>query len=137
MSAENGLGLLPGIDIPKLRGMSTVRVKREAVLEKLHENREGHRAVFEEAIEGYHRAVIRALEESLSDAMAGRRYKPAIMLPEPQDHTRDYDRVIEMLSMSLDDEMELTDHEFAMYVQDDWGWKGDFVGTTRNYTNQR
>lgn len=117
----------------KLRGMQTVRVQRVSVLAKLRENREGHRAVFEEALDGYHKTVVEHLEEALANAKGGKKYTPSIYLPEPQDHTRDYDRVIALLDMSLDDELELSVGEFAQYVLDDWGWKGDFITTSSNY----
>jgi hypothetical protein len=41
----------------------------------------------------------------------------------PQDHTRDYDRMIKMLQMHQDDLFTLDDFQFAEYVMDDWGWK--------------
>lgn len=116
-----------------LRGMNTVRVKRTEVLEKLTVNRASHRTVFEQAIEGYHRAVVEHLENALADAKAGKQYSTSIYLPQPQDHTRDYDRAIAMLEMSLDDELELSSVEFAQFVLDDWGWKGDFISTSNNY----
>lgn len=124
-------------DEPYLRGMSTVRVHRVDVLARLEENREGHRATFEEALEGYHRAVVEHLEKALSDARAGKKFTPSIFLPEPQDHTKDYDRVIALLGMSLDAELELSAMEFSQYVLDDWGWKGDFIATSSNYTSSR
>jgi hypothetical protein len=121
----------------ELRGMSTVRVDRAKVLEKLVVNREGHRAVFEEALDGFHAAVIEHLDKALADAKKGKSYTTAIYLPEPQDHTRDYDRVIALLEMSLDEQLELSDREFAQFVLDDWGWKGDFIATATNYTQNR
>lgn len=124
-------------DEPMLRGMSTVRVKRVDVLDKLNDNRDGHRATFEEALTGYHAAVIEHLEAALADARAGKKFTPSIYLPEPQDHTRDYDRVIALLGMSLDEELELSAMEFSQYVLDDWGWKGDFIATSANYTGIR
>jgi hypothetical protein len=120
----------------KLRGLTTVRVKREDVIEKLRANREAHRDLFLRAIEGFHVAVVKRLEEALEEARQGKNYRLHWMMPEPQDHTREYDRCIAMLEMSLDDELEFTNSEFAMYVLDDWGWKPDFVGTSTAYLVQ-
>jgi len=103
-------------------------------LAKLIENRAQHREVFEEAVEGYHKEVVRQLEERLADAKDKRPISLRFNLPMPQDHTRDYDRAIGMLEMSLDDELVLTDQEFASYVQDNWGWMREFVGTSLSYT---
>lgn len=121
----------------ELRGLNSVRIRRAELLVKLEQNRDGHRAVFEAAIEGYHQAVITALENALEEAKAGKKYRADIWLPEPADHTADYDRAIAMLEMSLDEELELTAQEFAQYALDDWGWKRDFLATTSNYTERR
>lgn len=118
-----------------LRGLQSVRIRRKDLLEKLEYNRDGHRAVFEEAIEGYHQAVIKALQDALRDAKAGKKYRPEIFLPEPADHTSDYDRAIAMLKMSLDEELVLSNVEFAQYALDDWGWKRDFIATANTYTD--
>lgn len=119
----------------KLRGMQTVRVSKDSVLEKLKSNRDGHRAIFEEALDGYHKVVTEHLEQALADARANKQYTTYLALPEPQDHTRDYDRVIALVDMSLDKELELTLIEFSQYVLDDWGWKGDFIGTANIYNS--
>jgi hypothetical protein len=122
-----------GADVP-LRGVSTVRIRRDDLLRRIKANRDGHRAVFEQALEGYHKAVIEHLTEALKDAKAGKKYTPNVSLPEPRDHTPEYDRVISMLEMSLDTELELSYVEFGQFALDDWGWKGDFIGTASNYT---
>jgi hypothetical protein len=122
-------------DEPTLRGTSTVRVRRLDVIKKLQENRDGHRDLFEEALEGYHLAVVEHLTQALKDAKAGKKYTVNVHLPQPQDHTKDYDRTIAMLDMSLDEELELTSVEFAQFVLDDWGWKGDFIQTSAMYNN--
>lgn len=49
----------------------------------------------------------------------------------PEDHTDEYDQLLEMLAMSVDDEVELTAQEFAQYVRDDWSWKHQFTRTMR------
>lgn len=122
---------------PDLRGMNSVRVRRDAVLAKLRTNRDGHRAVFEEALEGFHKAVVEHLTKALKDAKAGKSFQWQAHLPQPEDHTKDYDRVIALLEMSLDNELELPATDFAQYVLDDWGWKGNFLATSSNYTNVR
>jgi hypothetical protein len=122
--------------VPDLRSLSTVRVSKATLLEKLKANRDKHRSVFEEAIEGYHKAVVEALEKALADAKAGKKYTPTVFLPEPEDHTDDYDRIIAMLEMSLDDELELPQREFSQYALDDWGWKHDFINTASAYNSR-
>lgn len=88
---------------------------------------------FEQAIEGYRAAVVKELDQMLEDAKAGRLIKRAIGLVEPQDHTGDYDRIITMLEMSVNDTIELTQQEFAQYVMDQWGWMQEFKTSASFY----
>jgi hypothetical protein len=46
----------------------------------------------------------------------------SIDLVQPRDHTSDYDRVIMMLEMSVDDTIVLDANEFDQYVRDVWAW---------------
>jgi hypothetical protein len=50
-------------------------------------------------------------------------------LQRPTSHIKEYDRVLDMLEASLDEEFELSDKEFSQYVRDEWSWKTDFITT--------
>lgn len=102
--------------------MDTVKVRKDDLLSKLEVNRGNHRTLFLEAQEGYRELVIAELDKSLRDARAGREIRTFIRMEAPQDHTGDYDTVIAMLGMSVDDTVELTAQEFRCYVQDQWQW---------------
>ena len=115
-------------------GQSTVHVKREELLTRIKENRAKHRDEFERAWDGYTKAVREWLEKSLDALKAGKKIDVAFRGPIPQDHTEDYDRVIDMLQMEIRDELEIDETQFAQYVRDDWGWKGQFVTTNSTYT---
>lgn len=121
---------------PKLRGLQQVRVSKKFLLEKLHENREAHRKTFEEALEGWHQEILKVLEAQIERVKADKRHNPQWNVPMPQDHTREYDKVIDLIEASLDDEFELAMIEFNCYVRDDWGWKADFLYTASNYINK-
>jgi hypothetical protein len=118
-------------------GMSGVTVKKDELLTEIKKNRDAHRDLFIEAQKGYRDDVIKELDAMLSDARAGKSIRRAVQLVEPQDHTKDYDRVIKMLEMCTEEKVFISDSEFAQYVQDDWGWKQQFVASTSNYTNRR
>ncbi|MBA2774756.1 MAG: hypothetical protein H0U36_12045, partial [Nocardioidaceae bacterium] len=45
----------------------------------------------------------------------------------------DYDRVLTMAEMSVEDVIELTADDFAMYVMDQWHWKQTCTETTGFY----
>ena len=114
--------------------MREVVIKREALLQKLHENRDRHRAVFLEATEGFRVKAIALLEQALSDAKAGRRVRASYRLQQPVDQTREYDRTILMLEMSVDDTVKLTSQEFEAYVMDRWAWKHQFLLANSAYS---
>lgn len=114
--------------------MQSVNLKRDILLGKIKSNREAHRAIFEEATIGYRKAVIAELDSMIADAKAGKRIRHSINLIEPMDQTKEYDRVISMLEMSIDESVELEQHEFAQYVLDDWHWKGQFMASNMHYT---
>ena len=115
--------------------MKTVKVNTKTLLEKVRKNRDEHRKVFEKAYTGFRVAVIKQLDEMTVAAKAGRRFPLHFSLIEPIDQTREYDRAIEMLDMSVDEVTELSQSEFAQLVMDDWSWKKQFTDSTAAYLN--
>lgn len=113
--------------------METVRVKKDQLLSKVRENRRAHRDLFLKAQEGYREKVIEELDIMLRDAREGKKIRRGISLPEPIDQTRDYDRVVAMLEMSVDEYIELNPTEFAQYVLDDWQWKANTMHINSSY----
>jgi hypothetical protein len=113
--------------------MREVNVKRTELLDKVKANREAHRGLFLKAQEGFKKAVLEALEKSLDDARSGKKFNNFWSLPEPIDQTSDYDRVIAMLEMSVDDIIVLTSQEFDCYVMDNWTWKQNVTVRNSSY----
>jgi hypothetical protein len=102
--------------------MKSVTVGTPALLERLKANREGHRALFLKAQDGYRAAVILALDKALRDAQHDVAYRTYIALVAPEDHTSDYDTVIAMLEMSVEPTITVEQREFQSYVLDKWDW---------------
>ena len=113
--------------------MRTVTVDRDRFIELVTQNRNSHRAVFELALEGYRNRLTAELERRVRDLRRGRHVDQYIGLPEPEDHTGDYDRILAMAEMSIEDTLQLGDDEFAMYVMDQWRWKQSFSDSTKAY----
>lgn len=118
-------------------GQSKVTVRKDELLASIRKNREGHRAEFEKAQLGYRAAIIAELDSMLDDARKGRRIRRSIELVEPQDHTKDYDRVIRMLEMSTATDIVITEQQFSQFVLDEWGWMNAFKGSTARYMGGR
>lgn len=114
--------------------MQEVTLKRDELLESLSDNRKGHRQAFLDAQEGWKAIILNELETRLADARAGRRYSAAFHFPEPEDHTKDYDRVIRMVEMSVDDHLTISEHDFAQFVMDDWEWKANWTASNSRYS---
>ena len=115
--------------------MNEVRIEKSELLEILKKNREAHRAIFEAALAGYRKKAIQLLDKALKDAKEGRKINTWIQLQEPVDQTKDYDRAIRMIGMSVDENIEIGETDFANYVLDDWQWKQQFLTTNAMYTS--
>lgn len=87
--------------------MNAIIVNKAELLGTIRSNRNNHRKIFLEAQESYREAVIKELDSMLGDAKAGRKIRRTITLIEPMDQTKDYDRAIRMLEMSVDVQIEL------------------------------
>ncbi len=114
--------------------MNAITVDKAALLTKLRENREKHRAIFLEAQEGYRIAAIAELDKMLAEAKAGKKIRRTVTLVEPMDQTSDYDRAISMLEMSVDDKITLEEHDFQSFVQDQWRWKKQWSTSNSLYS---
>ena len=116
--------------------METVSVKRDELLETVKKNRDNHRTVFKKAQAAYRKRMIQELDLMLADAKAGRHIRRAVLIPEPEDHTRDYDRIVRMLEMSVDNVLELSEYDFSRYAMDQWEWAGTFASNTLSYVQR-
>lgn len=116
--------------------MKDIRVSKRKLLSILKRNRLKHRDVFLRAQEKYRVAVIQELDSMLAEARAGKKIRRIVDLIQQQDHTPDYDRVIKMAEMSVDADIELDETDFAQYVQDNWEWKQQFIGSVVGYLGE-
>jgi hypothetical protein len=115
--------------------MENVRIDKSDLLKIIQENRAKHREVFEEAIEGYRKMAVAELERSIAAAKAGQQFARMLSLPEPVDQTKEYDRAIRMLSLSLDSAIVLDEQTFANLVMDEWHWTKHWTGSNSLYVN--
>jgi hypothetical protein len=111
-----------------------MRFDKSELKETVSKNRDLHRTIFEEAIEGYKKKVQVALEEHIDRIKNGEIIRVHIYYDEPVDHTRDYDRLLKMLDMTVETHIELTENQFESYILDDWKWKRQFIATNSAYS---
>lgn len=113
--------------------MQEIKVRVEKLKDIIEANRTKHREVFLAAQEKYRARAIEELDRRLSDARSDRPFDVFIRLPVPEDHTKDYDRILQMLAICSDDTIALGEADVAQYVMDDWEWKRAWLGNTASY----
>lgn len=113
--------------------MKNVTVNTLWLLGVVKKNREAHRDEYEKAFEGYREECIRCLQENLDALKSGAIRRVVISEDAPDDHTKDYTRVLEMLNASVDDQVTLTAMEFSNFALDEWGWKEMWVTSNSKY----
>lgn len=116
--------------------MDKVTVKTDKLLKTIKKNRKAHRDLFLKAQTVYRQDIIDELDRMLKDAQNGKNIRRSITIPEPQDHTPDYDRVITMLEMSVDKEVKLDSMAFDQYVMDNWSWAAGARGINTMYASK-
>lgn len=115
--------------------MKDIKVKKTDLLVKLRENLKEHQAIFDEAVVGYKSRAVELLEDHIARIKRGKLERVHVMLPVPENHKSDYERVIAMLEMSVDDTIEIPESEFQAYVMDDWAWKQQFLTASAEYSS--
>jgi hypothetical protein len=106
-----------------------MKFKRVDLLERLTANRENHINTYNESKEGYRLIVQRELAEALATMEGDSEHTLNFWVDldsPPVCYSKDYDNAIEMLSMSVQDEVELDSNQFKKLVQDQWDWSDAF-----------
>lgn len=116
--------------------MRSVTVDKTELREIVDANKAKHRSMFEQAFEGYRRVARERLEAALDQLANGETPPLNFGLVVPEDHTDDYDTVLQMIDMEVADTITLDWEEFRNYVQDEWGWSSRFQTTTASYSGR-
>jgi hypothetical protein len=112
------------------------KIKREELLQVVTANRDKHREVFLEALDGYRKAAIAELENALNDAKSGKAIFRTTKLIQPMDQTGDYNRAIKMMEMTTEPIIELDEDQFAQLVMNKWHWGKQFSASNRAYVSK-
>lgn len=117
--------------------MEKVTLNKEELLKKVSKNREEHFKLYQEALEGYRKDVAATLTRTLALANQNKDvdFTDFYQLQKPQLHTKEYDRVINMLSHHQGTIVELNNRDFGRFFEDDWEWKQDWVTSNSKYTS--
>lgn len=114
--------------------MNQTKVNKIVLLEKIRQNRNTHVSEFNKAYTGYVNTAITQLSANLTKAKDGKEFSTYINLEAPENHVKDYDRVIAALEMSVEDTITVSSHEFSNFVMDEWSWKTKFMSLNSTYS---
>lgn len=114
--------------------MDSLKYPKQKILNVLRENREAHIKIVREAQKGYREKAIELFEEKLALLKASKAVDPNIRMQVPVNHTDQFDQAIQMLEMSVGDEIELDMNQFQSFVMNKWQWQGQFLASNSMYS---
>jgi hypothetical protein len=116
--------------------MDSVVVNKSELVLVLYDNMEEHAQQYKEAYEGYLAEALTQAKQLVADIEAGVEFGHCLSLVAPVNHTSDYESIIRMLGMSVEEQIVLSQHDFTQYVMDNWSWKLAFDQTRVMYANK-
>lgn len=104
-----------------------IKVNKKDLLESLHRNRDKHATDYAKAKKGFVKLLEKELRNKLHDLQEGKKVELSFENEKPKSYLKDYDDVIGMLELSVDNELTLNHQQYKQYVQNEWDW-------TRNWS---
>lgn len=112
-----------------------IRIKKEDVLKALETNLDVHQKQYQEAKEGFKKTYWDALQQKEQDYLKNGKIDLSWNdLTIPKDNSKKYEDVICMLTMMVDEEIEISVDEFEQWVLDKWHWKRNFLFDNAKYS---
>lgn len=113
-----------------------IKVNKMELVDILRKNREIHASIYQTAIEKYRELSLTWFNNAVDVLKAGGEPPRTLPYPIPEEHTEDFDRAIKMMQMDVNDELDLEEHEFRQYVDNEWGWARSFLANSGSYLAQ-
>jgi hypothetical protein len=113
--------------------MQNVRINKATLLPILVENKHKHDNIYSAAVSGYWDKAEKELNKKLVQVKKHEKIENYLGLDYPANFSDDYDRAIEMVKLSSDNELILTSQEFDCYVRNRWSWRSTFINSSTNY----
>lgn len=99
-------------------GNRTIKVNKQELINKIEENKQAHIKAYRKAVTAYKKEALKQLKE-LTKEVRGGDLQIRLNLTTPVDNEKNYDKIIEMFTWEVDEEVELGQTEFTEYVQDE------------------
>jgi hypothetical protein len=105
--------------------MNTVTVSKQDLIKVLTENRDKHQTEYNEAYEGYKLLAIKAIEEKLEKVKSGEKFNMYFenLQSAPNCHVEEYQNVIDMLSVTSDMDIQISQEDYLKYYKNNWSWR--------------
>lgn len=117
--------------------MNTISIKKETLIEKLTENRALHIKEYNELMEAYQIAAVKATEQLLEKVKAGAKgVSLRILIDEPQSSEDSYTNALEMLEYESDVFCTISQKEFKQFIKDEWNFSHSFAMSKAAYFSQ-
>jgi len=115
--------------------MERIKVEKEKLIMELKENRKKHKSLVEKAKAGYIRTMKKELNRLMNEVEQNKviNLHDLYKFEQPVDKTEEYDTALEMLEMSIENEIVLTRREFQNFVQDKWDWTHQMLTSNTRY----
>lgn len=114
--------------------METVRLSKSVLIDIVQKNRTKHEETYKKAVTKYCEKLTAELAEKLTKVKSGKMVTMSTTLPKPASYLKEYDTIIGMLKMSVDDIVEISSAEYQQYVEDRWGWSQHFLSNSTSYS---
>lgn len=119
----------------------SVNVSRLVLLEKLKANMALHKSEYSEALVECKVRLLADLKAAtqkvaeVKDPLQLRDFKFRFRFQFPVDYTQEYADVIEMLELSVDENINLDAESFKAYIKNEWSWSKGFADTKALYAS--
>ena len=114
-------------------GQQSVTVNRLALIKAIKEGRDQHRAQYDEAVVDFKAKLEAELSRVLKQVRKGNVQEHHVNVTPPPCHLTDYDDVIEMMEMSVDENITLDRDAFKAYFKNEWSWTRTFNTLNSSY----
>lgn len=111
----------------------TVNVNRIELLNALERGKIAHKQQFIELRSDYEAAVIKFMIGAARRARKGDFTNLVLNISAPKDHTSQYEDVIEMLSVSVDETIQLDKDAYRAYYKNQWSWSAGLEASSAAY----
>ena len=113
-----------------------IKIAKSELLKILKVNRDEHRRLFNDSMDGFRKAVVVELGRLLVIAESKAKIELSLKLPHghPVCHDLDYARAIVMVEASAEGFVSLDEDDFQTLYENDWYWSGDFSSSCSSYS---